>query len=208
MQPLISAMTSLREVLVAALKSLFRGKSFIHALLTFWVSPAVLKDQDAKPKEGSIRSITDFLKEAENLFLGPVDGDRLREFSMKLKHQFLEGLRTNPECMLPSYNSQLPDGAESGQYLALDVGGSTLRVALVELKGRQAARGEGCRIVRMDSYKIDKSIRNLQGVAFFDWMAGRIHNTVATDSTQARNPDQPLLMGLAWSFPIEYVDQH
>lgn len=207
--PSSHAMTTLRQVLVAALKSLLRGKSFIQALFAFWVSPTVLKgaDHDAISKcspDASIphRSPHDFLKEAEGLLLQPIQGDGLRHFATRLKAQFQHALLTNPACMLPSYNHQLPTRSEHGQYLALDVGGSTLRVALVELRGREA-RGSESRIVRLDSFKIDRSIKNLEGTAFFDWMAQRIVDTISKDLGPEHTSAHPLLMGLAWSFPIE-----
>lgn len=201
-------MTTLREVLVAALKSLLRGKSFLQAIFSFWVSPTILKGSvesssspDA-PKLTTLRTANDFLKEAEELFLQPIQGDGLNQLAMRLKAQFQHGLLTNPACMLPSYNHQLPTRSESGQYLALDVGGSTLRVALVDLRGKEAPGNES-RIVRIDSFKIGRSIKDLQGTAFFDWMAQKIVDTISKDVGPENTPAHPLLLGLAWSFPIE-----
>ncbi|SPQ26922.1 fab2946a-355c-4ad2-b934-d01e6af4690a [Thermothielavioides terrestris] len=200
-------MASLRDVLVAALKSLLRGRSFLKALFAFWstgpVTPVVPgKTQDVGATKPQTDPAGEFLAEAEQLLLGYIAAGGLRRFSRKLKRQFRERLRSNPTCMLPSYNSQLPTGHESGRYLALDVGGSTLRVALVELRGREAP-GADSGIVRMDSFKIDSDVRNLRGAAFFDWMAERIHRTVASDIAKGHGPENPLLVGLAWSFPIE-----
>ncbi|KAK3381442.1 hypothetical protein B0H63DRAFT_524162 [Podospora didyma] len=198
-------MTSLREALAAAIKSLLRGKSFLQALLAFWISPASLSPRDAEPTKCSNpqRAVADFLKEAEILLLGPVDDGRLQDLAGKLKHQFREGLRSNPACMLPSYNHQLPNGSELGRYLALDVGGSTLRVALVELNHRETPNLESG-IVRIDSFKIDTKIRNLRGADFFDWMAERIQQTMTkANEQQCYSLENPLLMGLAWSFPID-----
>lgn len=197
MRPLISAMASLRDVLVAAIKSLLRGKSFLQALLAFWTTSS-----GATSSKKITTSTADFLAEAEKLILGPIDGNQLQELSRKLKQQFKDALLTNPACMLPSYNSQLPTGHEAGEFLALDVGGSTLRVALVELRGRPVSGSESV-IVRMDSFKIDHQVRNLTGRKFFDWMAEKIHQTVAKDSEKGHSPDTPLPVGLAWSFPIE-----
>lgn len=209
-------MTTLREVFIAAVKSLLRGKNFIQALLALWISPSLLKDSGCEsPSSSSLSSSTttveeskerrspdDFLSEVAELFLQPIQGDALKEFSLKLKAQFKEGLLQNPACMLPSYNHQLPSRSEHGQYLALDVGGSTLRVALVELRGREAVGSES-RIVRLDSFKIDREVKNLVGMSFFDWMAQKIVATVSLALGNANSVDEPLLMGLAWSFPIE-----
>lgn len=203
MQPLISAMTTLRQAFAAALKSLLRGKSLIQAFLAFWVGPTVLKGHKVEPRDQPSRTIEDFLKEAEELLLGQSEGDGLKEFASKLKAQFREGLLSNEDCMLPSYNYQLPTGYEKGQFLALDVGGSTLRVALVELRSR-VARGSESGIIRMKSFPIDTPIKNLEGMDFFNWMADLILETVAEDVRQ-NSSEKPLPMGLAWSFPIEYV---
>lgn len=208
-------MTTLREVFIAAVKSLLRGKNFIQALLAFWISPALLKDSRCESSSSSSsssittvdepkerRSSDDFLSEVAELFLRPIQGDALQEFSLKLKAQFKDGLLKNPACMLPSYNHQLPSRSEHGQYLALDVGGSTLRVALVELRGREAVGSES-RIVRLDSFKITREVKNLVGMSFFDWMAQKIVATVSSALGSENSVDEPLLMGLAWSFPIE-----
>ncbi|KAK4219818.1 hexokinase-1 [Rhypophila decipiens] len=202
MRPLISVMTSLREVVVAAIKSLLRGKSFIEALLAFWIRPSVLKDQHAGPVKAPIQGPEDFLEEAESLLLGPIDNGGLKEFAERMKLQFRHGLWSNPACMLPSYNHQLPSGYETGQFLALDVGGSTLRVALVDLRSRGFQAAESI-IVRMETFKIGVEVKSLQGVAFFDWMAERIQETLAKEDTQNHTLEKPLLMGLAWSFPVE-----
>ncbi|KAK3903939.1 hypothetical protein C8A05DRAFT_42926 [Staphylotrichum tortipilum] len=211
--PLVSTMTSLREALVAAIKSLLRGKSFIKAFLAVWTptagTPVTTQDAAAAAAAGTPKAgadpAADFLAEIEHMFLGYIEDGGLKRFSRKLKRQFKERLRSNPDCMLPSYNSQLPTGLETGQYLALDVGGSTLRVALVDLRGRGTA-GTESGIVQMDSFKIDSDVRDLKGTEFFDWMAERIHWTMAKDGSKEKkghSPEEPLLVGLAWSFPIE-----
>jgi hexokinase len=197
-------MTSLRDAFVAALKSLFRGRSFLKALLAFWTTGPVtpVPVPDAGTAKANADPAADFLAEVEHLFLGYIEGGGLKQFSRKLKKQFRQRLRSNPACMLPSYNSQLPTGCETGQFLALDVGGSTLRVALVELRGRGASGSESG-IVRIETFKIDSAVRNLRGTEFFDWMAERIHRTVAKGSEKGHSPEHPLPAGLAWSFPIE-----
>lgn len=200
MQPLTSAMTTLKKSLLAALKSVLRGRSFLQALLAFWISPKSIKEQHVNGKRlYPSRTIEEFLKEAETLLLGPVDGGGLRRYSSDLKRQFRERLHTHAECMLPSFNHLLPTGKERGQYLALDVGGSTLRVALVELRGREATERES-EIVRMISFKITPEIKKLEGMSFFDWMAARIYDVIHKDISH----DQDIIpMGLAWSFPVE-----
>ncbi|TLS24337.1 hypothetical protein PpBr36_08534 [Pyricularia pennisetigena] len=213
MQPLISAMTSLRDMIIAAFKSLTRGRSFIQALLAFWVSPNVLKEcHESNDGPCCPRPAQDFLLEVEDLLSQPIESAALLSFSRNLKTQFRQRLWSNRACMLPSYNYQLPNGSEQGRYLAVDVGGSTLRVALVELKGLEDGGYEGCsRIVRIDNFRIDFGVKALVGRAFFDWMAARILETIRSASEGVAgsmeelngSPQAPIPVGLAWSFPIE-----
>ncbi|KAJ0353022.1 hypothetical protein COL154_001725 [Colletotrichum chrysophilum] len=202
-------MTFPKSFLAAVVKQLLRGKSLIQAILAFWITPQTVSGKQSRTPStvecsksaASLypRRIDEFLKEAEDLLLGPLAGDGLLELSNALKAQFRDKLRTSMACMLPSYNHQLPAGHEVGQYLALDVGGSTLRVALVELRGRDA-KGRESEIVRLSSFVIDADIRNLEGMAFFDWMAERILETICKDG---EDPSRPMPMAVSWSFPIE-----
>lgn len=106
--------------------------------------------------------------------------------------------------MLPSYNHTLPSGDEQGSYLAIDVGGSNLRVALVKLCGRQVNGGE-MRIVKMFNYRIDESVRSLRGREFFDWMADRIEESISDPEIYKAHGPGTYAIGVAWSFPVEYV---
>ncbi|KAH7175622.1 hypothetical protein EDB81DRAFT_874462 [Dactylonectria macrodidyma] len=198
-------MATLRKQIITALfKSLLRGKSLLQAILAYWTgSLAVTADGKDRGSVSSHRSIQEFLEEAEALFLGPVSQHDLQQLSRQLMKQFIERLQTDMECMLPSYSHQLPHGSERGHYLALDVGGSTLRVALVELRGRISKVGEHSSILSMRNFPITPEIKSLEGMAFFDWMAARIKDTLSGDLVQHHSLDQPLLMAMAWSFPIE-----
>lgn len=200
-------MATLRKTVLAAIvKSLLRGKSLIQAILAYWVSPLAPRTDMSQGGLGTrrLKTVQEFLKDAEAAFLGPVSGDGLVGLSKDLKKQFYIGLRSNPDCMLPSYSHQLPLGNEKGQYLALDVGGSTLRVALVELRGREADLEKRSEIISIQNFLIDKAVKDLEGMAFFEWMAARIKETLESRH-QDISTDEPLSMALAWSFPIEYV---
>ena len=202
-------MTTFRKAVISAIvKSLLRGKSLIQAILAFWVSPLSV---DPKAKTSvrarvvtkSVKTIQDFLKDAEACLVGPVSGEGLVELSARLKEEFYERLQNDVQSMLPSFSHQLPTGSESGQFLALDVGGSTLRVALVELKGRDGESEPSSEIVSMRNFSISRLIKDLKGMDFFDWMGARILEVVETGLNRDHSPENPLPMALAWSFPIE-----
>lgn len=200
MPSIILAMTNFRKAFIAAIvKSLLRGKSLIQALLSFWVNPGTTKAGKGK----STKTLQEFLKEAEAALLGPVSGDGLQELSAGLKKQFIERLLKDEQCMLPSYSHQLPFGNECGQYLALDVGGSTLRVAVVELRGRGVDTDKQSEIVSMHNYRIGKDVKDLEGMAFFNWMGQKIAETLAESGKHENSAEKPLPVACAWSFPIE-----
>ena len=118
-----------------------------------------------------------------------------------MKISYKEKLLKGDACMLPSFCHALPTGHEQGTFIALDVGGSTFRVALVELHGRSAT-SDSMSIRHMTSTRIDEPIRRLSGPMFFDWMAARIQEMVI-GSADTRTSDKTIPLGLTWSFPLE-----
>jgi hexokinase len=135
----------------------------------------------------------------------------LLSFSQQIQSECRDRLAESDISMLPSYQHTLPTGEERGDFLALDVGGSTLRVALIRLDGKgrdgeDSSSDDGMEIRRTRKFDITEKIRKLEGEAFFDWMAARIeemlleHNHLPVDKADSTNP---LPMGLAWSFPVE-----
>jgi hexokinase len=145
------------------------------------------------------RTLDEFAEEVEISFSTPLSTRNMLDMSEKIRAQFRECLQTSPCCMLASYDTALPTGSEKGTYLALDVGGSTFRVALIELNGRD----EELRILKESSTCIDETIKLLEGTEFFDWMAGQIETMLKQVGPEYGRGDVPLVMGLSWSFPIE-----
>ncbi len=146
------------------------------------------------------------LKEVQGLFEQQLRVESLLALSKKLQSEFKERLQSSTQCMLPSHNYTLPNGTEHGTYLALEVGGSTLRVALVDLHGRASSR-QSLRIRRIATSTIDNRVRGLRGLAFFDWIAEKIGEMLSADKEACdyMELEEPIPMGIAWSFPIESV---
>ncbi|KAG6010697.1 hypothetical protein E4U21_005196 [Claviceps maximensis] len=188
-----------RALLVAVVKSLLRGKYLAQVILAYCVNPIIGRKGRGKQS----KTLHEFLKDAEAALLGPVSGEGLHELSIALKEQFIERLRKDKQCMLPSFSHQLPLGTEQGEYVALDVGGSTLRVAVIALRGREASVDKQSEIISMHSYPIGKDVKNLQGMQFFDWMAKNVNKTLAETGIHVNSPEKPLPVACAWSFPIE-----
>ncbi|KAI4183441.1 MAG: hypothetical protein L6R41_005383 [Letrouitia leprolyta] len=144
------------------------------------------------------------LKEVRELFEQQLRVEHLLALSKKLQAELKDRLQSSTSCMLPSHNYTLPDGKEHGTYLALEVGGSTLRVALVDLYGRDRPR-QSLRIRRIVTSTIDNRVRDLRGLAFFDWIAEKIGEMLSADKAANDHIEwkEPLPMGIAWSFPID-----
>lgn len=161
---------------------------------------------DSDANQMSNRSINDLLTEVQGLLEQNLRIDSLLSMSKKLQAQLREHLQSNLQSMLPSHNYSLPTGQEQGRYLAVEIGGSTLRVALVELGG-QGVNQERLRVRRMECSPIDTNTRELRGLRFFDWMAERIRDMLALDReiNDHMRLVEPLRMGIAWSFPLESV---
>lgn len=193
--PLVKVLHRLQELfhnVVSALEAMILFPSLFRGL----------SSRKRKPFLGAHwrrRTLDDFADEVDTLFTTPLSTPKMLEMSEKIRTQFRHCLQNSPVCMLPSYNHALPTGSETGTFLALDVGGSTFRVALIELHGRDAEM----RIVKVASSYIDNTVKLLEGTQFFDWMAGHIDEMLKGVGADYGRGDVALPMGLSWSFPID-----
>jgi hexokinase len=144
-----------------------------------------------------------------------------RRFSKVYQHL----ARTSHEQFLPTPVTRLPTGKETGRYLAIDVGGSNLRVAFIELLGEMAdsdgdsATDESRDTIRMaqrqrvrrtleKAWPIQEHLKMDQAEDLFSWIGDCIAEVVAdsltSDATKGEIPME-LEMGITFSFPIMYV---
>lgn len=163
-------------------------------------SPSKRKRLSHVTRRRYMKSMADFTDEVRHLFEAPLQHERLLDMSVRMQEEYREKLQESDISMLPSYQHTLPSGDEKGDFLALDVGGSTLRIALVRLGGRD---GDGLQMRRSRSFVIDEKIRQLKGEEFFDWMASKISEMKAEYNIIQGTSGERLQMGITWSFPIE-----
>ena len=171
------------------------------------VPQRLLRPVDSLPAtDSSHRNMESLLGEVGDAFGRQLDLDALLYFSKKLQVQLRQHLKASEQCMLPSFNYNLPTGQEQGVYLALEVGGSNLRIAMVELVGRHQGLSS-MRIIRIDTCPISWDVKQLASHGFFDWMAERVKEMLRKEGkdTDGEVDTEPLRMGVAWSFPIESV---
>jgi hexokinase len=143
-----------------------------------------------------------------------------RRFSGTYRHLAL----TSDQQFLPTPVTQLPTGEETGRYLAIDVGGSNLRVAFIELLGeavesdvrpadasersrhtiRKAQRQRVKRTLER-AWPIQEHLKMDKAEDLFAWIGDCIAEVVAesltSDSTKKDIPAE-LDMGITFSFPI------
>jgi hexokinase len=148
----------------------------------------------------NLQSLDALKDEIMSLFRYPCTVRRMLSMSSALRIQYKAKLQESEACMLPSFCHLLPNGLEKGTFVVLDVGGSTARVALIELHGREGR--SPMEIKHIATSKIDEQTRRLPGTQFFDWIAGRIHDMLQ-ETRGAWSPETTLSLGLVWSFPVE-----
>jgi len=147
-----------------------------------------------------------FLESLEEVMPLSIPTLHLHQISDKLTSSFQDGLKTSSAAMLPSHVYCLPSGSETGTFLSVDLGGSTLRVALVKLSGLHKTNEDEKNIDPMEMLELKcwsgkdiDQLKHLKGEEFFDWIA--LH--IAEVSGKYAREGGPLPMGLSWSFPIE-----
>ncbi|KAG2235424.1 hypothetical protein INT48_005774, partial [Thamnidium elegans] len=127
-------------------------------------------------------------------FKAIVDGFKA-EYESGLDTASAAGLAT----MIPSYVTTLPTGKEKGTYLALDLGGSTLRVSAVELLG-------DCNVkvteIRRHIAPNDP-LRTSGATTFFDWIVDAIAELIEKIGYDTKHAEGPLSLGVCWSFPVD-----
>ncbi|XP_066278012.1 hexokinase-4-like isoform X1 [Branchiostoma lanceolatum] len=140
-------------------------------------------------------------EEKIDLILRPFryDNDSLNDIMGRLHKEMEKGLKkeTNPEAtvkMLATYVRAVPDGTESGDFLALDLGGSNFRVLHVHIE-------KGAKDVRLqsDSYAIPESIMTGSGEQLFDYIA----DCMGKFLEKIEMKDKKMALGFTFSFPCK-----
>jgi hexokinase len=108
-----------------------------------------------------------------------------------------------PMAMIPTFVTGVPDGTERGTFLALDLGGTNLRVCEVILNGDKTFH------LRQQKYKVSESLKTGDAVALFDYLADSVDEFLTKEASIdyefiAHSGDEhAVLLGLTFSFPVE-----
>lgn len=115
------------------------------------------------------------------------------EHMIKLfEDSYYELLARSKNSMLSTY-SYTPTGKEHGNYLAIDLGGSTLRVAVISVANCKT------QTVAESSWLIKDSEKVMNEV-FFNTIASRIKEVL--QSQQVISTSELIHCGVTWSFPL------
>lgn len=194
------------------LQNLFRRLDrliFYFIIRPFGLLQPIAANKDSAPVKQDVvlprsimRSLHELQKEVVASFSQPCSVQTMKYMSECLQREYVKKLQSDTACMLPSFCHTLPTGEERGTFIALDLGGSTFRVALVQLSTRSEQNG-GMEIKHMTVNKINEQIRQLCAQDFFAWMAARIQDMLQQSNNNLLLQDQIIPIGLSWSFPVE-----
>ncbi len=131
-----------------------------------------------------------------------VPASLMHEMATRLQRAMQDGLtgKTSSLKMLPSFLG-VPTGREQGMVVAVDFGGTNVRVLLIELAGNGQTYIIDKRIFPLKGKdgKYDYTAPTASGVQLFDFIAGKIAEIVPTD-------DKKYPMGHTFSFPCHQYD--
>ncbi|KAG9317153.1 hexokinase [Chiua virens] len=106
-----------------------------------------------------------------------ISDDSLANITTTFLREAVGGL-TNYGCsmaMIPTFVKEVPDGSETGTFLALDLGGTNLRVCEVTLHGDKTFT------LRQQKYKVSETLKTGEATTLFDYLADSV-DTFLTDS--------------------------
>ncbi|CAK5089001.1 unnamed protein product [Meloidogyne enterolobii] len=127
-----------------------------------------------------------------------LNDEQLREIMQRLEQSFAEGLQNEETAvvkMLPSFIRATSVGKESGEFLALDLGGSNFRVLLITLHG-DGKKGEMSHV----TYAVPQELQQGTGEHLFDHVANCLHNFMVE---QRLSCNKTLPLGFTFSFPCQ-----
>ncbi|KAF9574197.1 glucokinase [Mortierella alpina] len=116
-------------------------------------------------------------------------------------HIGLTSTKSKDLAMIPTFVTGRPDGHERGSYLALDLGGTNLRVCLIALKGGRELESH------QRSFKVSDHLQEADVAELMDFIAISIKEFISSEHISAKIVEHPsdsdtLELGFTFSFPV------
>ncbi|KAK2466384.1 hypothetical protein APHAL10511_002026 [Amanita phalloides] len=130
----------------------------------------------------------------------------LVELTEEFLAEFKLGLENynQPMAMIPTFVTSVPNGTEKGTFLALDLGGTNLRVCEVVFTGDKKF------YLRQKPYKVSEALKTGDAKDLFDFLAHSVDEFLTEESTidydsivQSTADQEVVVLGLTFSFPVE-----
>ncbi|KRZ08704.1 Glucokinase, partial [Trichinella zimbabwensis] len=127
-----------------------------------------------------------------------LDNDALRRMMYIMDREMTSGLagglKDSTIAMLPSFVPVLPDGTECGKYMAIDLGGTNLRVMLMHIAANaDDSTAESC------NFRMPQNAMTGTGEELFDFIAGCMETVLRNKNLL----DEPIKMGFTFSYPCD-----
>ncbi|KAG5716376.1 Hexokinase [Termitomyces sp. T112] len=146
------------------------------------------------------KTMADHLRKYESIFT--LTPQRMRMIVEAFKETLELGLEkpTQVVPMIPTYVFGFPTGEEVGDYLAVDLGGTNLRVCLVSVQG------EGKFEITQTKYRLTEEQKHDDGQKLFDFCAECLKTFVDTNLVEEEGglnlkPGETLPLGFTFSYP-------
>ncbi|XAO26837.1 hypothetical protein I312_105678 [Cryptococcus bacillisporus CA1280] len=151
-------------------------------------------NEDIEFPHAEKKTMADLLRKYESLFT--LTPQRMRMIVHAIEENLDNGLQKNGQVvpMLPTYVFGWPTGDEVGDFLALDLGGTNLRVCLVTLLGR------GKFEVTQTKYRLTEEQKQDEGQALLDFCAECLDSFIR-DTLGRTEKDGILPLGFTFSYP-------
>lgn len=127
--------------------------------------------------------------------------ERLIKISEDMEAEFKIGLENatlarTSIAMLPSFVPELPDGSETGNYVAIDLSGKNLRILLLTLNGRGKEP-----IIKTNNFMVPNPIMKGTGQQLFNYIVNCLQKFLKEYNLESAN----LAIGFVFSYPCELV---
>ena len=156
-------------------------------------------------------------QDALNELTSCLNTNTLLNLARRFSETYKSLANTSTEHFLITPVTALPTGKEQGKFLAIDVGGSNLRVGFVELTGDSATVNNKSNKIENDvstrikrsldkSWPIGDHLKMDQPEDLFKWIGDCMAEVIREAIDNASIPtDRDILLGVTFSFPMAYV---
>ncbi|KAF7440128.1 hexokinase A [Pleurotus ostreatus] len=144
------------------------------------------------------KTMADHLRKYEALFT--LTPQRMRMIVEAFKEALELGLEKPSQVvpMIPTFVFGWPTGKETGDFIAVDLGGTNLRVCLVTLQG------DGKFEITQSKYRLTEEQKQDDGQKLFDFCAECLRTFIDTNSSEpdgVLTPGEILPLGFTFSYP-------